>query len=83
MAAGERLAAGLSVGATNLAAVTADRAVVRKSVVTLYRQRPAEVGALPGDSPGGEAAQPQSAAAKRNARSSAIVLRTVRIEFSS
>jgi len=44
MADGERLALGLSIGATNLAAVTADRAVTRKPVLTLYRQRPPEVG---------------------------------------
>lgn len=40
-------------------------------------------GALPGDSPGGEAAQPQSAAAKRNAGSSAIALRNVLIDHPS
>jgi actin-like ATPase involved in cell morphogenesis len=50
MAEGEPLAVGLSVGATNFAAVTADRAVIRKSVVTLYRQRPPEIGVLSGDS---------------------------------
>jgi hypothetical protein len=44
MADGERSALGLSIGATNLAAVTADRAVTRKPVLTLYRQRPPEVG---------------------------------------
>lgn len=44
MADGERSALGLSVGATNLAAVTADRSVTRKPVLTLYRQRPPEVG---------------------------------------
>ncbi|MFZ1165028.1 Hsp70 family protein [Mycobacterium sp.] len=44
MADGERSALGLSIGATNLAAVTADRAVIRKPVLTLYRQRPPEVG---------------------------------------
>jgi hypothetical protein len=44
MADGKRLALGLSIGATNLAAVTADRAVTRKPVLTLYRQRPPEVG---------------------------------------
>jgi cell division ATPase FtsA len=41
---------GLSVGATNLAAVTAERAVTRKPVLTLYRQRPAEVG-VPSENP--------------------------------
>jgi len=44
MAGVERSALGLSVGATNLAAVTAERAVTRKPVLTLYRQRPPEVG---------------------------------------
>ncbi len=50
MADGERSALGLSVGATNLAAVTADRAVTRKPVLTLYRQRPPEVG-VPSENP--------------------------------
>ena len=50
MADGERLALGLSVGATNLAAVTADRAVTRRPVLTLYRQRPPEVG-VPSENP--------------------------------
>jgi molecular chaperone DnaK (HSP70) len=50
MADRERSALGLSVGATNLAAVTADRAVTRKPVLTLYRQRPPEVG-LPSENP--------------------------------
>ncbi len=45
-----RLALGLSVGATNLAAVTADRAVTRKPVLTQYRQRPPEVG-VPSENP--------------------------------
>jgi molecular chaperone DnaK (HSP70) len=44
MAEGVRPALGLSVGATNLAAVTADLALSRKPVLTLYRQRPPEVG---------------------------------------
>src|ERR1700742_1017103 len=44
MADGERSALGLSIGATNLAAVTAERAVTRKPVLTLYRQRSPEVG---------------------------------------
>jgi actin-like ATPase involved in cell morphogenesis len=44
MADVERSALGLSIGATNLAAVTAERAVTRKPVLTLYRQRPPEVG---------------------------------------
>jgi actin-like ATPase involved in cell morphogenesis len=50
MADGERSALGLSLGATNLAAVTADRAVTRRPVLTLYRQRPAEVG-VPSENP--------------------------------
>ncbi len=50
MADGERSALGLSVGATNLAAVTADRAVTRRPVLTLYRQRSAEVG-MPSENP--------------------------------
>lgn len=33
-------AIGLSIGATNLAAVTGDRALTRKPVLTLFRQRP-------------------------------------------
>jgi actin-like ATPase involved in cell morphogenesis len=45
-----RPALGLSVGATNLAAVTAERAVTRKPVLTLYRQRPPEVG-VPSENP--------------------------------
>src|SRR5579875_2648840 len=50
MADAERPAVGLSVGATNLAAVTASRAVTRKPVLTLYRQRPPEVG-VPSENP--------------------------------
>jgi hypothetical protein len=50
MADGQRLAVGLSIGATNLAAVTADRAVTRKPVLTLYLQRPPEVG-VPSENP--------------------------------
>jgi len=50
MADGVRSALGLSIGATNLAAVTADRAVTRKPVLTLYRQRPPEVG-VPSENP--------------------------------
>jgi actin-like ATPase involved in cell morphogenesis len=38
------------VGATNLAAVTAERAVTRRPVLTLYRQRPPEVG-VPSENP--------------------------------
>jgi hypothetical protein len=43
-------ALGLSIGATNLAAVTADHAITRKPVLTLYRQRPPEVG-VPSENP--------------------------------
>jgi hypothetical protein len=50
MADGEQSALGLSVGATNLAAVTAERSVTRKPVLTLYRQRPPEVG-VPSENP--------------------------------
>lgn len=50
MAAEPRPALGLSIGATNLAAVTADHAIIRKPVLTLYRQRPPEVG-LPSENP--------------------------------
>jgi actin-like ATPase involved in cell morphogenesis len=50
MADVERPALGLSVGATNLAAATAERAVARKAVLTLYRQRPPEVG-VPSENP--------------------------------
>jgi len=50
MAEGVRPALGLSVGATNLAAVSADHALSRKPVLTLYRQRPPEVG-VPSENP--------------------------------
>jgi actin-like ATPase involved in cell morphogenesis len=50
MAHGERPAVGLSIGATNLAAVTADRAVTRRAVLTLYHGRPPEVG-VPSENP--------------------------------
>ncbi|OBJ62331.1 Hsp70 family protein [Mycobacterium sp. 1423905.2] len=50
MAQGARPALGLSIGATNLAAVTADHAISRKPVLTLYRQRPPEVG-VPSENP--------------------------------
>jgi hypothetical protein len=43
-------ALGLSVGATNLAAVTVDDALTRKPVLTLYRQRLPEVG-VPSENP--------------------------------
>ncbi len=45
-----RSALGLSIGATNLSAVTAERAVTRRSVLTLYRQRSPEVG-VPSENP--------------------------------
>ena len=50
MADGGRSALGLSIGATNLVAVTAERAVTRRPVLTLYRQRPPEVG-VPSENP--------------------------------
>jgi actin-like ATPase involved in cell morphogenesis len=50
MADETRPAVGLSIGATNLAAVTADHALTRKPVLTLYRQRPPEVG-VPSENP--------------------------------
>ena len=50
MADGQGSALGLSIGATNLAAVTADRAVTRRPVLTLYSQRPPEVG-VPTENP--------------------------------
>jgi hypothetical protein len=50
MVEGARPALGLSIGATNLAAVTADHAITRKPVLTLYRQRPPEVG-VPSENP--------------------------------
>ncbi len=45
-----RSALGLSVGATNLAAVTAERALTRRPVLTLYRHRQPEVG-VPSENP--------------------------------
>src|SRR5256885_13619832 len=50
MADGARPALGLSIGCTNLAAVTAENALTRKPVLTLYRQRPPEVG-VPSENP--------------------------------
>src|SRR6202020_576976 len=47
---GAESALGLSMGATTLAPVTADRAVTRKPVLTLYDQRSPEVG-VPGENP--------------------------------
>jgi len=45
-----RSALGLSIGVTNLAGVTAERAATRRPVLTLYRQRPPEVG-VPSENP--------------------------------
>ncbi|OCB60207.1 hypothetical protein A5677_14215 [Mycobacterium malmoense] len=45
-----RRALGLSAGTANLVAITADRAVTRTSVLTLYQHRPAEVG-VPAENP--------------------------------
>lgn len=50
MADGARPALGLSIGSTNLAAVTASLAITRKPVLTLYRQRRPEVG-VPSENP--------------------------------
>ncbi|QLL05617.1 Hsp70 family protein [Mycobacterium vicinigordonae] len=50
MADGARPALGLSIGATNLAAVTPDHSITRKPVLTLFRQRPPEVG-VPTENP--------------------------------
>ncbi|MCV7349840.1 Hsp70 family protein [Mycobacterium parmense] len=43
-------ALGLSIGSTNLAAVTADEAITRKPVLTLYRHRAPEIG-IPAENP--------------------------------
>src|ERR1700751_1303700 len=50
MADEARPATGLGIGGTNLAGVTADHSIIRKPVVTLYRQRPPEVG-VPSENP--------------------------------
>ncbi|OBF12172.1 molecular chaperone [Mycobacterium sp. ACS4054] len=50
MADGAGTALGLSIGATNLAAVAADQAVTRKPVLTLYPERAPEVG-IPAENP--------------------------------
>ena len=50
MAEGARPALGLSIGSTSLAAVTPDHAITRKPVLTLFRQRPPEVG-VPSENP--------------------------------
>lgn len=50
MANGVGTALGLSIGATNLAAITSDNSITRKPVLTLYPDRPAEVG-IPAENP--------------------------------
>ncbi len=50
MANGVGTALGLSIGATNLAAVTSGNAITRKPVLTLYPDRPAEIG-IPAENP--------------------------------
>ncbi|OBI13407.1 molecular chaperone [Mycobacterium sp. E2327] len=45
-----RPALGLSIGSTNLAAATANLVITRKPVLTLYRERPPEVG-VPSENP--------------------------------
>lgn len=50
MADALRPAIGLSIGASNLAAVTADRSLTRKPVITLFGQRAPEVG-IPSQNP--------------------------------
>lgn len=50
MVDGVGTALGLSIGATNLAAVTADNAITRKPVLTQYPHRPAEIG-IPAENP--------------------------------
>ncbi len=50
MATGVGNALGLSIGATNLAGVSSGNAITRKPVLTLYPERPAEVG-LPSENP--------------------------------
>ncbi|WP_145013972.1 Hsp70 family protein [Mycobacterium marseillense] len=51
MANGAGTALGLSIGTTNLAAATSDNAITRKPVLTLYPDRPAEIG-IPAENPG-------------------------------
>lgn len=50
MANGAGTALGLSIGASNLAAVTAEYSITRKPVLTRYPDRPAEVG-IPAENP--------------------------------
>src|ERR1700761_1523604 len=50
MANGVGNALGLSIGATNLAAVSSRNAITRKPVLTRYPDRPAEVG-IPSENP--------------------------------
>ncbi|MCA2262768.1 molecular chaperone [Mycobacterium marseillense] len=51
MANGAGTALGLSIGTTNLAAATSDNAITRKPVLTLYPDRPAQIG-IPAENPG-------------------------------
>ncbi|BBY19888.1 Hsp70 family protein [Mycobacterium stomatepiae] len=50
MSDGATPALGLSIGATNFAAVTADHGITRKPVITLFRERLPEIG-VPGENP--------------------------------
>src|ERR1700748_230586 len=50
MSDGARPALGLSIGATNFAAVTADHGITRKPVMTLFRERLPEIG-VPAENP--------------------------------
>ncbi len=50
MSDGATPALGLSIGATNFAAVTADHAITRKPIMTLYRERLPELG-VPSENP--------------------------------
>ncbi|SOX54800.1 hypothetical protein MAAFP003_3479 [Mycobacterium ahvazicum] len=50
MSDGATPALGLSIGATNFAAVTADQAITRKPVMTLFRERLPEIG-VPSENP--------------------------------
>ncbi|MDT5118491.1 MAG: hypothetical protein QOE30_4230 [Mycobacterium sp.] len=50
MSDGATPALGLAIGATNFAAVTADHAITRKPVMTLYRERVPEIG-VPSENP--------------------------------
>ncbi len=50
MGNGVGTALGLSIGTTNLAAITSENAITRKPVLTLYPDRPAEIG-IPSENP--------------------------------